>query len=93
MEPLTVFASAVGFIGCFHLLSTAVTAVNKGRHANGAATTKKRSDWYCFFSLSSLLGREWTPSDKRDNQDLSQEAIREEYRRRQQAQRSRLYAE
>lgn len=93
MEPIMIFALAVGFIGCFHLLSTAVTAFSKGRHIGSVDTTKRRNDWYCFFTLSSLYGGNGAASDNGAHKDLSQNANIEEQKRRQEAQRPRLYAE
>lgn len=91
MEPLTFFASTVLFICAFHLLSTAVDAVTNRKYASDTAATQSRSDWYCFFSLSSLFGTDISGSDNTDHQDLSTNAIIEEHKRRQQAQRPRLH--
>lgn len=57
MEPLTMFASTVGFIGAFHLLSQAVERFGK-RNNNRATQPDRRVDWYCFFEMSDLLGEE-----------------------------------
>ena len=89
MEPLTFFAAAVAFIGVFHLVSTTVDAISKKNYANATHTTAKRNDWYCFFSLSSLTGENTIAAD--DRQDMNQSITHEEYKRRQQAQRPRLY--
>ena len=94
MEPTTIFALVVGFIGAFDLLSRAISAFSKGRHASVTAPAKKRDDdWYCFFKLSSLLGQDWVTSQNREHQDPSQNKIIEEHKRRQQAQRPRLSAQ
>ena len=88
MEPLTVFASSVGFIGAFHLLSTTVDRFGRGK-VNSKNQQAKREDWYCFFQPSALLG---TDSGMDMQQPVITEAERLEQRRRQQANRPRLQA-
>lgn len=86
MEPLTIFASAVGFIGAFHLLSQAVERFGKGNN-NRVISSGKRDDWYCFFSLSDLVGTKNTI-----NQQIPlTEAERLELIRKHQANRPRLH--
>lgn len=89
MEPLTLFAATVGLIGAIHLLSTAVERFGKGRYDKGNQQAK-RVDWYCFFQLSDLLGKNWKIIDKRNNQPTLSDAERLEQMRRQQANRPRL---
>ena len=91
MEPLTFFASTVIFVGTFHLLSTAVDAVSKRRYESANQGTKTRNDWYCFFSLSNLFGNSGATVNNFDQPDLNQDAMIEEQKRRQQAQRPRLH--
>ena len=57
MEPLTIFASSVGFIGALHLVFQTVERFGKGNN-NRNIQSNKRADWYCFFKLSDLLGPE-----------------------------------
>jgi len=87
MEPLTMFASTVGFIGAFHLLSTTVERLGKGKENKTEAT---RDDWYCFFKTSDLLGTDAAGS--MDTQPTITDEQRLEQRRRQQANRPRLQA-
>ena len=91
MEPLTIFAASVGFVGIFHLMSSAVNAAGYN-HPKGTTTT--RGDWYCFFKMSDLLGNEWKNSAHRTTGiDTTRNAgITDQERRRQQAQRPRLHA-
>ncbi|MDO8947990.1 MAG: hypothetical protein Q7U88_12655 [Desulfocapsaceae bacterium] len=90
MEPLTIFASTVGIIGAFHLLSTTVERFGKGIY-NRENMQAKRDDWYCFFQLSALFGEGWETNEKMDTQQLSiTETKRLEQKRRQQANRPRL---
>ena len=93
MEPVTIFAVAVAFIGVFHLMSTAVNKFSRGRNINTARAKGNRSDWYCFFSMSDLTGSDGAPVKKRDQQsfdELSEELVKQ--KRQQQAQRPRLQA-
>ena len=85
MEPLTMFASTVGFIGAFHLLSTTVDRLGKGKQ-NRTQTT--RDDWYCFFKTSDLLGTDAVGNT--DVQPTVTDDKRLDQRRRQQANRPRL---
>jgi len=92
MEPITVFAAAVAFIGIFHLLSTAINLLAKGRNMSVVNSGKKRSDWYCFFKMSDLLGQDALPDKKRE---IEQSGMRDkdlaEQKRQQEARRPRLY--
>lgn len=64
MEPLTILAAMVGFIGCFHILDSTVKVLAKGR--NATATRRRKTDnWYCFFKLPALYGRGWKPVEER----------------------------
>jgi hypothetical protein len=84
MEPLTLFASTVGFISALHIAFSAEELFTQGRYAKGNSQ-KKRTDWYCFFQPSDLVGTKNNSSQTpvRDDQNLEQ-------RRRQQANRPRL---
>lgn len=89
MEPLTIFAYGVGFIGAFHLLSQTIERLGKGIY-NSGNRQEKRVDWYCFFQPSDLLGGQIYPAG--DQQRVITEAEQLEQRRRQQANRPRLQA-
>lgn len=89
MEPLTIFASTVGIIGAFHLLSTTVERFGKGTY-NSESLQAKRDDWYCFFHMSALLGEGWETSEKVDKQQSLTKTEQLEQKRRQQANRPRL---
>ncbi len=91
MEPLTIFAASVAFIGVFHLVSTAVDTIGKKRQNREAGAGATRSDWYCFFKMSDLLGDDWMPHDNQMEQRTSVQDATYEQRRRQQAQRPRLH--
>ena len=86
MEPLTMFASTVGFIATFHLLNTAVERL--GKRENRENRQNQREDWYCFFQTADLLGTDSTESQ----QPAISDAEQLEQRRRQQANRPRLQA-
>ncbi len=90
MEPLTMFASSVGFIGALHLLSTAVERLGKGKYNRGNQQDR-REDWYCFFQPSDLLGTDATGETQTPQLTITDEQ-RLEQRRRQQANRPRLQA-
>jgi hypothetical protein len=90
MEPLTIFASSIGFIGTFHLVSTAVNRWGKGIYSSGSQQNK-REDWYCFFKLSDLVGADTGADDNRQKHNATvSETERLQQRRRQEAQRPRL---
>lgn len=86
MEPTTIFAASVGVIGAFHLIATAVNAVTKNRKAGETAS---RSDWYCFFKMSDLTGKDVNATTGHDARDTYDANI--DQRRRHQAQRPRLH--
>lgn len=89
MEPLTIFALTVGFIGIFHLLSVGIERMGYGRmHRESAKGT--RDDWYCFFQLSDLLGKQADNTVSRQTPVNNTDRI--EQRRKQQANRPRLQA-
>ncbi len=93
MEPLTIFAASVALVGIFHLLSTAVNRIGKGRRASSPGNAKTRSDWYCFFTLSDLYGRDTSSPGNLEQLSIQKDGEdRLEQRRRQQAQRPRLHA-
>ncbi len=90
MEPLTLFAATVGFIGAFHLLSTTVDHFSKGKHSS-TNRQKKREEWYCFFQPSDLLGEALGTDENMEQVQRSlTEAEQLEKRRQQQANRPRL---
>lgn len=89
MEPLTMFAATVGFIGAFHLLSTTVDHFSK-RRDNRNHQQEKREEWYCFFQPSDLLGEDLESGVNMDNQPSITESERLKQRRQQQANRPRL---
>lgn len=88
MEPLTIFAASVGFIGIFHLLATAVNTLTKNRRAGATAP---RSDWYCFFKMSDLVGEDLSANQKQDTRNHAYDDNIEQ-RRQRQTQRPRLHA-
>lgn len=91
MEPLTMFASTVGFIGAFHLLSLAVERFGR-EGAKRSYQPDQRKDWYCFFALSDLLGANSKGAEMTKTQrETVSEAERQEQLRRQQAHRPRLH--
>jgi len=93
METITIFAGAVAFIGIFHLLSTAIGRMTRMRSTEVVNSAAKRSDWYCFFNISSLCGQD----DKSLRNDKSQceRSLRRDdildQKRRRQARRPRLH--
>lgn len=87
MEPLTIFASTVGFTGALHLVFQAVERFGKGIY-NRSTQANKRADWYCFFKLSDLVGPEPTVT----HQDTLSETEHLERIRKQHANRPRLHA-
>jgi len=90
MEPLTLFASTVGLIGAFHLLSTTAQRFGKGIYDQGNQQAK-REDWYCFFQPADLLGTD-AAEQTISRQPTIVEGRQIEQRRRQQASRPRLQA-
>ncbi len=87
MEPLTMFAWLVGFICVFHLISTTINKVTKGRKVKNTTT---RTDWYCFFYRSDLIGKDISANKKQDDMEKNVYDAHIEQRRRGQAQRPRL---
>ncbi|MCB2180917.1 MAG: hypothetical protein KQH63_02695 [Desulfobulbaceae bacterium] len=88
MEPNTIFAASVGVIGAFHLIATAVSAVTRNRKAGETAS---RSDWYCFFKMSDLTGKDVNATTGEDARWNNTHEANIDQRRRQQAQRPRLH--
>jgi hypothetical protein len=84
------FASSVGFIGAFHLISTTVERLGKGKNSSEKRQVT-RDDWYCFFKPSDLLGTDATGSTDTMQPTISDDQNLEQ-RRRQQASRPRLRA-
>ncbi|MBU1138603.1 MAG: hypothetical protein KKD01_09300 [Proteobacteria bacterium] len=91
MEPLTMFAATVGFIGFFHLLSTAVEHFGKRRN-NSHDLNTKREEWYCFFQPSDLLGEDLGAGGNMGQHPSITDAELLKQRRQQQANRPRLQA-
>ena len=91
MEPITIFAAAVAFVGTFHLLSTAVNNLGKNRNMRVACSSKKREDWYCFFHMADLLGQDAAAIGEAD-QTVIRDEDRIDQKRRQEARRPRVYA-
>lgn len=89
MEPLTIFAATVGFIGSFHLLSTTVDHFSRRKNKRGEQH-EKREDWYCFFQPSDLLGEKLGTEETAGQQPSISEAERLRQKRQQQANRPRL---
>jgi len=87
MEPLTLFASTVGFMAALHILFSAEERLSQGRYYKGNQQGK-REDWYCFFQPSDLLG---TAGNKKAQKTMQNEKDLEQ-RRNQQANRPRLHA-
>ena len=91
MESITIFALAVGLFGAVHLVFNAVDRFGKGIY-NSDNQKKKRADWFCFFKTSDLLGKEWLETEKKSDRPSSKiNAETLEQRRKQQANRPRLY--
>jgi len=55
MEPLTIFASAVGLIGVCRLTFAAADFFGKGIYYKGNRPDR-REKWFCFFKTPDLLG-------------------------------------
>lgn len=91
MEPMTLFALSVALFGAVHLLFKAVEHVGKGIYKTGKQT-QKRTDWYCFFKTSDLLGADSEKTETINDRPSSRvETEKIEQRRKQQANRPRLY--
>lgn len=90
MEPLTIFALAIALFGTIHLLFSAVDRIGKGIY-NTSNQKQKRADWYCFFTTSDLLGKDREPAAKINDRPSNIESEKLEQRRKQQANRPRLY--
>lgn len=90
MEPLTLLTIAVGLIGIIHIADNFAKVLAKGK---GAAATKTaaRSDWYCFFRMSDLLGPDWKPVEQRERERKNLTDTKRDEKRRKQANRPRLY--
>ena len=90
MEPLTILTVAVGFIGVFHIISNIAKVLAKGKEAT-AARTETRSDWYCFFRMSDLLGPDWKPFEQRERERKNLTGAKRDEKRRKLDNRPRLY--
>lgn len=90
MEPLTMFAAAVGLISAIHLLSLATDKVGAMMTTRQKKRTD-RTDWYCFFQASDLTdGTKVQDTPQQQNVYSDEELLQQ--RRRQQANRPRLHA-
>lgn len=91
MEPLTMLTIAVGFIGTVHIINNVIKAFAKGKGAT-ATKTATRSDWYCFFRMSDLLGPDWKPVEQRERERKNITDTKRDEKRRTRDNRPRLYA-
>ncbi|TFG35500.1 MAG: hypothetical protein E4H46_04895 [Desulfobacterales bacterium] len=91
MEPITIMTATVCFIGVFHIIDNVAKVLAKGKGAV-AIRTETRSDWYCFFRMSDLLGSDWKPFEQRERERKNLTAAKRDEKRRKQANRPRLYA-
>jgi hypothetical protein len=92
MEPTAIFAASVGIIGFFHLASNVVKTFTKGARKRHSASAP-RNDWYCFFNMSDLVGKDWRHQEnKGEDIQVTRDAGVDEQRRRQQALRPRIQA-
>lgn len=90
MEPLTIMTAAVGLIGVFHIIDNVAKVLAKGKGAT-ATRPETRSDWYCFFRMSDLLGPDWKPFEQRERGRKNLTDAKRDEKRRKQANRPRLY--
>ncbi|MCK9295902.1 MAG: DUF4433 domain-containing protein [Desulfobulbaceae bacterium] len=90
MEPLTLLTIAVGLIGIIHIADNLAKVLAKGK-ATAATKTVTRSDWYCFFRMSDLLGPDWKPVEQRERERKNLTDTKRDEKRRKQANRPRLY--
>ena len=91
MESITIFALSVVLFGAVHLIFTAVDRFGKGMY-NTDNQKQKRADWFCFFTTSDLLGKDWVKTKEKSDRPSSKiDAERLEQRRKQQLNRPRLY--
>jgi len=91
VEPLTIFALAIALFGTVHLVFSAVERFGKGIYNTGNKK-QKRADWYCFFKTSDLLGPDSEKTETiNDRQSSTTEGEQIGQRRKQQANRPRLY--
>ncbi len=84
MEPITMFAWAVGLISACHLTFSAAKFMT-GNARNEVSQTQERINWYCCFDVDDLLGDTADNVAVRRNAELVQ-------RRRAAQQRPRLQA-
>jgi len=85
MEPITIFASAVGLIGVCRLTFVAAEFLGKGIYYKGSRPAR-RDKWFCFFKTPDLLGKQ-----KQQQPAAPEESL--ERRRRLHRQRPRLRVE
>lgn len=92
MEIGIVLLAFVATIGLFHITHRITTRIRKRLHANEQVHSKKakaRSDWFCFFSSSSLYGAKPTRKDVKTDKVSDSDKIKR--RRRAQANRPRIH--
>lgn len=93
METGTMIMVVTGFICLFHGASSLANVFAKGKNISDVKTVGKRSDWYCFFKLSSLYGQEHEQAEVGSIvQKKSRDSVRREQQRRAQANRPRMRA-
>jgi hypothetical protein len=92
MESMTIFALCVALFGAVHIIFDAVEHFSKGINKTDNQR-QKRADWYCFFKTSDLLGADSEKTETMNDRQSSQteETQKIEQRRKQQANRPRLY--
>ncbi len=82
MEPTTLFATFIVFMGGCNLVFSAIDRLGGGIYSEGYQPVQ-RDDWYCFFHTSDLLGVQGVQKDNSRKQQQQE-------KRRQQQQRPRL---
>ncbi|MEW6290982.1 MAG: hypothetical protein AB1545_14120 [Thermodesulfobacteriota bacterium] len=90
MEPVTMMTVAIGFIAVLHIIDNVAKALAKRKGAT-VTKTETRSDWYCFFRMSDLLGPDWRPFEQREHERKNLTDTKRDELRRKQANRPRLY--
>lgn len=90
MEPITIMTVAIGVIAVLHIIDNVAKALAKGKGVT-ATRTGTRSDWYCFFRMSDLLGPDWKPFTEQERERKHLTDTKRNEQRRKQANRPRLY--
>ena len=89
MNLAIILAGMVGFTGIFHFMDSIAKARARSRDT-AESEIKVRSDWYCTFRMSDLLGKDWQGEPPQKSTRKSVKASRPEKSRRQ-ARRPRMY--